>query len=93
MIHTLVDFLIGEEMTSIGDETSLSRFYHELLNKDWFMTLLDLREYIDVKEHMLEAYEDRHAWSVKMLENIAHSGFFSSDRTIEDYNREIWKLS
>ena len=93
LIHTLVDFLIGEEMSAIGDETSLSRFYHELLNKDWFMTLLDLREYIDVKERMLKEYEDRHAWSVKMLENIAHSGFFSSDRTIIDYNREIWKLA
>lgn len=93
LIHTLVDFLVGEEMLKVGDETSLSRFYHELLNKDWFMTLLDLREYIEVKERMLEEYEDRRAWSVKMLKNIAHSGFFSSDRTIIDYNREIWKLS
>ena len=92
MIHELVDFLVGEEMRTVGDETSLYRFYHELLNKDWFMTLLDIREYIEVKERMLLDYEDRRSWSKKMLANIAQSGFFSSDRTIEDYNRDIWKL-
>lgn len=92
VIHELVDFLVGEEMRTVGDETSLYRFYHELLNKDWFMTLLDIREYIEVKERMLLDYEDRRSWSKKMLANIAQSGFFSSDRTIEDYNRDIWKL-
>lgn len=93
LIHELVDFLVGNEMSKVGDMEHLQRFYHELLHKDWFMTLLDLREYIEVKERMLLDYEDRHAWSVKMLANIACSGFFSSDRTIEDYNRDIWKLS
>lgn len=92
LIHELVDFLVGKEMRAIGDETSLYRFYHELLHKDWFMTLLDIREYIEVKQRMLLDYEDRDAWSKKMLANIAQSGFFSSDRTIEDYNRDIWKL-
>lgn len=91
-LQELVDFLVGEEMLAIGDEVNLTRFYKELLNKDWFMTLLDVKEYIEVKETMLEDYEDRLSWGRKMLANIAGSGFFSSDRTIEQYHQDIWKL-
>lgn len=92
-IKELVDFLISPQMKAIGDAQSLERFYHELLNKDWFMTLLDLNDYIECKERMLHDYEDRTAWSRKMLMNIANSAFFSSDRTITEYDRDIWKLS
>lgn len=91
-IRTLVNFLVGEQMLSIGDKTSLQRFYQELLNKDWFMTLLDINDYIACKERMLLDYEDRKSWSKKMLANIANSAFFSSDRTIAEYEHEIWKL-
>ena len=88
----LVDYLIGEEMLATGDRKSLHRFYQELLNKDWFMTLLDTREYIACKEQMLKDYENRKLWGRKMLHNIACSSFFSSKRTIEDYDRDIWNL-
>lgn len=91
-IRNLVDFLVGEQMLAIGDETSLRRFYQELLNKDWFMTLLDLNDYIACKEQMLSDYENRKNWSKKMLANIANSAFFSSDRTIAEYEQEIWNL-
>lgn len=91
-IATLVDFLVGQEMTAVGDQLSLQRFYHELLTKDWFMTLLDLNDYITCKERMLFDYEDRKQWCQKMLVNIAKSAFFSSDRTITEYERDIWKL-
>ena len=69
----------------------LTRLYKELINKDWFMTLLDLKEYISVKEKALADYEDRRAWAAKALVNIAKSGFFSSDRTIAEYDKDIWK--
>ncbi|NMB18617.1 MAG: glycogen/starch/alpha-glucan phosphorylase, partial [Erysipelothrix sp.] len=65
---------------------------HELISKDWFMTLIDLEEYIEVKNKMFEDYEDRMSWARKSLINIANAGFFSSDRTIADYNRDIWKV-
>ncbi|MEG2801619.1 MAG: glycogen/starch/alpha-glucan phosphorylase [Longicatena sp.] len=91
-IKELVDFLVSKDMLRVGNKTSLKRFYQELLNKDWFMTLLDLNDYITSKETMLEDYEDRYAWSKKMLLNIANSGFFSSDRTIKEYNKDIWNL-
>lgn len=91
-IHELVDFIISDTMCRIGDKESLARLYDELLNKDWFMTLLDLNDYITCKERMLEDYEDRRSWATKMLHNIAQSAFFSSDRTIEEYNRDIWQL-
>ena len=70
----------------------LCRLYKEIVGKDWFMTLLDLKDYIKVKEQMLSDYEDRTAWSKKMLYNIAGAGYFSSDRTIAQYNHDIWKL-
>ena len=92
MLQELVDYIIGEEMLATGDQESLHRFYQELLNKDWFMTLLDTREYIACKEQMLKDYENRKLWGRKMLHNIACSSFFSSKRTIEDYDRDIWTL-
>lgn len=83
---------IDDEMLHTGDPISLRRFYEELLHKDWFMTLLDTRDYIACKEQMLKDYEQRKLWGRRMLHNIACSGFFSSKRTIEDYNRDIWNL-
>ncbi len=91
MIQECVDFLIGKELFAIGDPKTLQAFYQELLGKDWFMTLLDLEDYIKVKKQMLLDYENRMGWARKMLINIARSGFFSSDRTIREYNKDIWK--
>lgn len=91
-IAELVDFIVGEEMLATGDQENLERLHHELISKDWFMTLLDLNEYITVKEKMLADYEDRTAWTRKTLVNIAKAGFFSSDRTIAEYNDDIWHL-
>ena len=79
-------------MLSIGKRENLERLYQELLNKDWFMTLLDLEDYIRTKERMLADYEDQEKWRRMMLVNIAKAGYFSSDRTIAEYNRDIWKL-
>lgn len=91
-IQTAVDFLISEPMLAAGDEETLTQLHKELINKDWFMTLLDLKEYIARKEQVLNDYADRKKWAKKMLINIAKAGFFSSDRTIAQYNEEIWKL-
>ena len=91
-IKEAVDFIIGKEMMKIGHKENLERLYKELLNKDWFMTLLDTREYIRTKEKAYADYEDRMSWAKKMLVNISKAGFFSSDRTIAEYNRDIWKL-
>lgn len=91
-IQSLVDFIISNQLLEIGNETNLKRLYNELLNKDWFMTLLDLEDYIEVKEKALKDYEDRMEWSRKTLINIANAGYFSSDNTIALYNRDIWKL-
>ena len=92
LIHKLVDFITGEEMLAIGDEESLTRLHRELIGKDWFMTLLDTKEYITTKEKVYADYEDRKTWNKKALINIAKAGFFSSDRTIAQYNEDIWKL-
>ena len=92
MIEELVDFIISKELIRIGDPVNLGRLYKEIVSKDWFMTLLDLKDYIQKKEQMLEDYEDEKAWEQKMLVNIAKAGFFSSDRTIAEYNRDIWHL-
>lgn len=92
LIEELVDFIISKQLIRIGDPENLCRLYKELISKDWFMTLLDVREYIETKETMLDAYENRKEWAKKMLVNTAKAGFFSSDRTIEEYNRDIWKL-
>ena len=91
-IAELVDFIVSKELVQIGDPENLGRLYKELCNKDWFMTLLDVKDYIAKKEQMLADYEDRMAWARKMLINTAKAGFFSSDRTIAEYNRDIWKL-
>ncbi len=92
-IREAVDFIISAQLLKIGDRTRLARLRNELVNKDWFMTLIDLEEYIKVKDGMFAAYEDRDRWKKMMLVNIAKAGFFSSDRTIAEYNRDIWKLS
>ena len=91
-IKELVDFIIGEKLWNLGSRKNLLRLFKELINKDWFMTLLDLKEYIETKEKVFADYEDREAWAKKMLVNIAKAGFFSSDRTIAQYNEDIWKL-
>lgn len=91
-IEELVDFIISKELIRIGDPVNLGRLYKELVGKDWFMTLLDVKEYIKTKEQMLADYEDETMWAKKMLVNIAKAGFFSSDRTIAEYNKDIWHL-
>ena len=92
VIKEAVDFIVSKEVLKVGDKENLERLYNELLNKDWFMTLLDLEDYIKVKDQMFEDYKDREKWQKMMLVNIAKAGFFSSDRTIADYNRDVWKL-
>ncbi|MGT2829677.1 glycogen/starch/alpha-glucan family phosphorylase [Streptococcus hillyeri] len=90
VIKEAVNFIIDPKLLNLGNEERLERLYLELLNKDWFMTLIDLEEYIAVKEQMLSDYEDQTAWMTKVIKNIAKAGFFSSDRTIEQYNEDIW---
>lgn len=92
IIKNAVDFLISEEMTSIGQTENLHRLHHELISKDWFMSLLDLKAYIQTKDQAYSDYEDRLAWAKKSLINIANAGYFSSDRTIAEYNNDIWHL-
>lgn len=92
VIKEAVDFIVGKEALKVGHKENLERLYKELLNKDWFMTLLDLEDYIAAKDRMFKDYEDRQKWKKMMLVNIAKAGFFSSDRTIAEYNRDIWKL-
>ena len=87
-----VDFIISKKMLAVGDKENLERLYNELLNKDWFMTFPDFAAYCRTKEKAFSDYEDRASWAKKMLVNISRSGYFSSDRTIEEYNRDIWKL-
>ncbi|MDY3920105.1 MAG: glycogen/starch/alpha-glucan phosphorylase [Candidatus Limivivens sp.] len=92
-IKEAVDFILGEEMLSVGCRENLERLSEELLNKDWFMTFPDFDAYCAAREQAFEDYTDRMAWARKMLMNISSAGYFSSDRTIEEYNRDIWKLS
>lgn len=92
VIKEAVDFIVSREALKVGHKENLERLYKELLNKDWFMTLLDLEDYIATKDRMFSDYEDRDKWKRMMLHNIAKAGFFSSDRTIAEYNRDIWKL-
>ncbi len=91
-IKELVDFIISSEVMKVGDVKALLRLHTELVGKDWFMTFPDLKEYIRVKETAFKEYENRMEWARKMLINISRAGFFSSDRTIEEYNKDIWKL-
>lgn len=87
-----VNFIISKKMLAVGDKENLERLYNELLNKDWFMTFPDFAAYCRTKEKAFSDYEDRASWAKKMLVNISRAGYFSSDRTIEEYNRDIWKL-
>ncbi|MBF0710216.1 MULTISPECIES: glycogen/starch/alpha-glucan family phosphorylase [unclassified Gemella] len=91
LIKRAVDFILSDEVKKVGNEERLTRLHNELVNKDWFMTLIDLKEYIEIKEKVFEDYEDRDSWNKKVIRNIAKAGFFSSDRTIEQYNKDIWK--
>ena len=93
VIREAVDFITGSEVVKVGNEERLNRLRNELINKDWFMTLLDLEDYIATKDKMFEDYTDEAKWEKMMLVNIAKAGFFSSDRTIAEYNRDIWKLN
>ena len=92
VIREAVDFIVGEQALAVGHKENLERLYRELLNKDWFMTLLDFKDYIRTKDRVLRDYEKRRKWKQMSLVNIAMAGFFSSDRTIREYNRDIWKL-
>ena len=91
-IKKAVDFIVSDEMMAVGCKENLTRLYNELLNKDWFMTLPDFKEYVEIKDRIYADYEDRRAWAKKMLINISKAGFFSSDRTIRQYNEDIWHL-
>ncbi len=92
-IKRAIDFLVSDTMMAVGQKENLERLYHELLNKDWFMTLPDFEDYKATKERIYNDYEDRMTWAKKMLINISKAGFFSSDRTIAQYNEDIWHLS
>ena len=89
-IKRAVDFIVSDEVKALGNEERLARLHHELISKDWFMTLIDLAEYIEVKEQVFADYEDQDLWNKKVVHNIAKAGFFSSDRTIAQYNEDIW---
>ena len=87
-----IDFITGKEMLALGCETALSRLKNELVKKDWFMTFPDFCDYRKTRDKVYADYMDESSWQRKMLKNIANAGYFSSDRTIEQYNRDIWKL-
>ncbi|MDQ8821203.1 glycogen/starch/alpha-glucan family phosphorylase [Streptococcus ruminantium] len=89
-IKRAVDFIVSDEVKALGNDERLGRLHHELISKDWFMTLIDLAEYIEVKEQVFADYENQESWNRKVVHNIAKAGFFSSDRTIQQYNDEIW---
>ena len=91
-IKEIVDFIVSEELMNIGCEENLIRLYKEIIRKDWFMALLDFNEYFKKKEEVFKEYEDRNKWAKRMLVNISKAGYFSSDRTINQYNKDIWKL-
>ncbi|MCR5773258.1 MAG: glycogen/starch/alpha-glucan family phosphorylase [Butyrivibrio sp.] len=92
VIKEAVDFIVSKQCLKVGKKENLTRLYNELLNKDWFMTLIDLESYIEAKDRIFADYENRDKWKHMMLVNIAKAGYFSSDRTIMEYNRDIWKL-
>ena len=91
-LKACVDFISGEALSKLGDSKKLARLRNELLTKDYFMALPDFEDYVEVKDKALDDYEDRMLWAKKMLMNIAKSGYFSSDRTVEEYNSDIWHL-
>ncbi len=92
IIKAAVDFIVSPKLLKLGNKDKLEQLYRELLNKDWFMTLIDLEEYIKAKDQVLAAYENRQKWLKMSLINTSEAGYFSSDRTIADYNRDIWKI-
>ena len=92
VLKEAVVFIISDQIMSIGNEEMLTRLYNELLNKDWFMTFIDFDSYLEAKERAYKDYEDKKSWAKKMLVNIAKAGYFSSDRTIMEYNNDIWKI-
>ena len=92
LVRKVVDFLVSDEMLKAGNKENLERLHHELISKDWFMTLLDIKDYIATKDGMFDDFADKEQWKKMMLVNIAKAGFFSSDRTIAEYNDDIWKL-
>ncbi|MDD3267353.1 MAG: glycogen/starch/alpha-glucan phosphorylase, partial [Burkholderiales bacterium] len=92
-IKNAVDFIISPEVIKVGDVAKLKELHHEIISKDWFMTLIDLEEYIDAKDKIFAMYENQGNWAKMALVNIANAGFFSSDRTIAEYNRDIWKCN
>lgn len=91
-IRQMLDFIVSDSLMKLGSKENLERLYNELLNKDWFMTLLDIKDYIKKKEEILTDYNDREKWAKMMIANISQGGYFSSDRTIADYNKDIWGL-
>ena len=91
-IKKYIDFIISAEVMKVGNAHTLLELHAELIKKDWFMTLLDIKDYIKTKEIALADYDDRRTWAKKMLVNISKAGFFSSDRTIAEYNKDIWNL-
>ena len=92
VVKDAVDFIVSDTVMKVGNKENLERLYNDLINKDWFMALLDLEAYIEKKDEILKDYADREKWKRMVAINIANAGFFSSDRTIEEYNRDIWKL-
>ena len=92
VVKDAVDFIVSDTVMKVGNKENLERLYNDLINKDWFMALLDLEAYIAKKDEILKDYADREKWKKMVVVNIANAGFFSSDRTIEEYNRDIWKL-
>ena len=92
-IKEAVDFITGKELLSIGIKENLERLKNELLNKDWFMTFPDFKDYVETKERAFKDYSNRIEWAKKILVNISNAGYFSSDRTISEYNNDIWKLN
>ena len=92
VLKRAVDFIVSDEVRAVGDDEALYRLYYELLNKDWFMTFPDFQDYLETREKVYADYEDQDSWARKMLVNISKAGFFSSDRTIAQYNKDIWKL-
>ena len=88
-----MDFITGKELLSIGIKENLERLKNELLNKDWFMTFPDFKDYVETKERAFKDYSNRIEWAKKILVNISNAGYFLSDRTISEYNNDIWKLN
>jgi starch phosphorylase len=93
LIKNAVDFINSPQMLAIGNKERLDQLHHEVITKDWFMTLIDLIEYIEVKDKVFADYENIEKWNKMSLFNIAKAGYFSSDRTIQEYNHDIWKIN